>query len=175
MSVCHYFPSIAAISSVTERASIGNPSSRATLRSFRHQFGLQIQLQQAEHLRIAVLLHHVNALMRAHKVWNLVSERKRSNPQVIGRQFVFFAQLVARFDQCPMRAAESDDSNFGIRHGLRSPARAQPRAHFRTCVAAAPCCFHSLPDARCNCACALCPLPRVKYAAAGCCVPGKVR
>ena len=48
-----------------------------------HLVGGKIELEQAGQLRVAVLLDHINALMRGHKVVNLVSEGKGPDAQII--------------------------------------------------------------------------------------------
>jgi hypothetical protein len=60
------------------------------LRSFTTCSAGKIELQQARQLRIAVLFHHVNALVRRHKVVNLVRKRIRPDAHVIHVLPVFF-------------------------------------------------------------------------------------
>ena len=51
-----YLPSMLVSSSVMDRASSGSPVMWAMLRRRVDQFGLEIEFQQAEHLRVAILL-----------------------------------------------------------------------------------------------------------------------
>ena len=50
-------------SSVTERASSGKPVDMRDAAQARNRVWLDVQLQQAEHLRVAVLLDHVNPVV----------------------------------------------------------------------------------------------------------------
>src|SRR6266496_1152999 len=63
--------------------------------------------------------------MSANKIRNLWRKRECSNAQVIRSQIVLVAKLIARFGQRPVRAAESNDPNFGIRRSLQDRSRHQ--------------------------------------------------
>ncbi len=55
----------------------------------RDQFRLQVELEQAEHLRVAVLLDDVDALVLRDEVVNLTRERIGAQAQIIGLDAVF--------------------------------------------------------------------------------------
>ena len=79
----HYKPSLVANSSVM-RARVDRQSVVVqNAAQLHHLLGGKIQLQQARQLRVAVLLHHVNALMAGHKVVNLVRERIGADAHVV--------------------------------------------------------------------------------------------
>src|ERR1035437_148162 len=88
----------------------------------RRQFRFDVELEQASHLPVAVLLHHIHALVPLNEVVNLARKRIRPHPKIIRFQLVLFKQLIARFDDRPVRRAISDDADL-----RRSAAR-----HFRT-------------------------------------------
>ena len=69
------------------------------LRSFDHLIGGKIQLQQARQLRIAILLHHVDAIMAGDKVVNLVRKRISADAHVVHAQLVLFLDLVETLAQ----------------------------------------------------------------------------
>src|SRR6266853_594271 len=50
---------------------------------FQHQFRFQIQLEQAEHLGIAILFHYVNPFVLANEVCDLRRKGKRSDAQIV--------------------------------------------------------------------------------------------
>ena len=74
--------------------------------------GLQVHLEQGKHLRIAVLFHHVNPVVLLHKIVHFAGKRISAQTQIVGLDVVFLAQLVAGFDQPPVRSAVSDDPDL---------------------------------------------------------------
>ena len=68
---------------------------------------------QFTHLPVAVLLDHVDALHAFHKVQDVIIEGERPDAEVGGGNILFAAQLVAAFDDRPVRAAEGDDPDLG--------------------------------------------------------------
>src|SRR5712691_3939711 len=66
------------------------------------QFRPHIQLQQGEHLRIPILLDEVHALVLLYKIMHFARERISAQAQVIRFDVIFFAQLVAAFDDRPV-------------------------------------------------------------------------
>jgi hypothetical protein len=71
------------------------------LRSRVSQLRFQVQLEQAEHLRVAVLLDHIDALVLLDEFVHFARERIGPQAQIIGFDGVFVAQLVAAFDYAP--------------------------------------------------------------------------
>ena len=51
--------------------------------------GFNVQLKQARHLPVAILLDHINAFMLLNKFMHFARERIRAHPQIIRLQFVF--------------------------------------------------------------------------------------
>ena len=47
--------------------------------------GIEIGLQQVQHLGVAVLLHHIDAFMAGHELRDLLGEREGPDAQVVGR------------------------------------------------------------------------------------------
>ena len=78
----------------------------------RDQCWVDIQLDQAEHLRVAVLLHHVDAIMFLDEVVDFAGEWICLKPQVVGLDVVLVTQLISAFEDSPMRCAVCDDSDF---------------------------------------------------------------
>ena len=64
---------------------------------------LHVELQQAEHLRVAVLLDEINSVMLLHEIMHLARKWVCAQPQVIGLDIVLLAQLVAAFENRPVR------------------------------------------------------------------------
>ncbi len=64
------------------------------------------------HLRVAVLVDDVHALMGGDELVHLAGERKRLQPQVVGFDAVLVLQLVERLGQSVMRGAVGDDADF---------------------------------------------------------------
>ena len=73
----------------------------AMLRRRVWQRGLEVELEQAEHLRVAVLLDHVDPVVLLHEIVHFAGERIRPQAQIVGFDVVLLAQLVAGFDQSP--------------------------------------------------------------------------
>src|ERR1039458_9811877 len=84
-------------------------------------FNRDVQLQQLQHLRVAVLVDHVNPLVRSHKAVRLAGERISAQAQVVGLHSVFVLQLVEGLDHSVMRGAIRDDPHFVavVAHHLR--------------------------------------------------------
>ena len=57
-----------------------------------------IQLEQIEHLAIAVLVHHVDPLVRSDEVVHFAGEWVGPQPQIIDFDAVVALQLVQRFN-----------------------------------------------------------------------------
>ena len=60
----------------------------------RDQFRLYVELEQAEHLRVAVLFDHVNTFVLLDELVHFAGEGIRPQPQVIGFNIVFVALSV---------------------------------------------------------------------------------
>src|ERR1700730_11894062 len=58
-------------------------------------FRLQIQLEQTQHLRITVLLDHIDPSVLNNKLMHFARERISAQPQVIRVETIFLNQLVA--------------------------------------------------------------------------------
>ena len=78
-------------SSVMVRASIGSPLKWAMLRSFAHRVG-QIEFQQAQHLRVAVLLDHVYAFVRGDEIVDFAGKRIGAKAKIVRLDLVFLSQ-----------------------------------------------------------------------------------
>ena len=79
----------------------------------------QVEFEQAEHLPIAVLLDHVHPLVSGHK--GVHFGRKGEGPQthIVGFEPIFLLELIAALADREIRAAVSDQANFGFaRSGL---------------------------------------------------------
>ena len=66
-----------------------------------NQFRINVELQQAKHLGVAILLHHINSLVLLDKIVHLAGERIGPQPQVIRFSFIFFTQLIAAIRSGP--------------------------------------------------------------------------
>src|SRR5215470_10291760 len=73
------------------------------------EFYAYVELQQAQHLRIAVLFDHVDAVMLLNELVNLPRERIRLQAQVVGLEVVLLAKLVAALDDRPVRRTVGQD------------------------------------------------------------------
>src|ERR1700686_1399278 len=80
----------------------------------RDEFRFQVELEQAEHLRVAVLLNHINALVLLDEFVDFASERISTQTKIVGFDTVLVAKLVAAFDDAPMRRSVGDDSDFRV-------------------------------------------------------------
>src|ERR1700741_4223671 len=76
-----------------------------------YQLRPNIELQQAQHLRIAVLLDHIHALVLVNEVVHFARERISAQPQVVGLEVVFLPQLIAAFHDRPVRGSVSEDAD----------------------------------------------------------------
>src|SRR5262244_4447540 len=72
--------------------------------------GREIELEQLKHLRVTVLLHDVDPIVVLYEIVDIVIERISANAQVVRFHPEFFAQLVDRLQQRPVRSAISDDA-----------------------------------------------------------------
>src|SRR3984957_4809965 len=80
----------------------------------RNEFRFQIEFEQAEHLRVAVLLDDVNAVVLLDEVVNLAGEWVSAQAQVIGFDVIFVAQLVAAFSDSPVRRAVAQNPDARV-------------------------------------------------------------
>ena len=78
----------------------------------RGQLGLEVELEQGEHLRVAVLLDEVNAVVLLDELVHFAGEGICPEPQVVGLDGVFVAQLVAALGDAPVRSAVADDADL---------------------------------------------------------------
>ena len=101
-------------SSVTERASSGKSVEMGDAAQARGQFGFEVELEQAEHLRVTVLFDDVDAIVLLDEFVHLAGERIGAQAQVVGLDAVFVTQLVAAFDYAPVRSAVGDDTDLCI-------------------------------------------------------------
>src|SRR5215469_1085191 len=76
------------------------------------QRGLDVELEQAEHLGVAVLLDDVDGVVLLDEVVHLAGEGVGANAQVVGLDPVLVAQLVAALDESPVRGAVADDADL---------------------------------------------------------------
>src|ERR1035438_2395610 len=102
--------------------------------------GGKIELEQAGQLRVAVLLDDKNALMRGHKVVNLLGKRPRPDAQIIHVLGVTLLDLVEAFDEgaiggtegqiTDLRGSVPDHDRCGkkLAHGLKL---ARQTVHYR--------------------------------------------
>ena len=70
---------------VTVRASMGRPLKCSTERSLVSLRRIEVDLQQAQQLRVAILLDHVNALVPGDEVLHFLGERIGADAQIVGR------------------------------------------------------------------------------------------
>ena len=105
--VAIYLPSMDMISSVTERASMRQAVYVARRCAAWRIRVIHVELQQLQHLRIAILLDHVNAIVLFTKSCTSRGERIGPQPQIVGFDAVFLPQLIAGFDQSPSAKCHS--------------------------------------------------------------------
>src|SRR4051812_5277646 len=84
-----------------------------------HLVSSEIQLQQAQHLAIAVLFDDIYPLMLRHEIMHLTREWISAQAKIIGLQIKLFGELVAALFHCKISGAVSDDAD------LRCPIRNQ--------------------------------------------------
>ncbi len=101
-------------SSVTESRVDGQSVDMANRAQTRRQFRLDVELEQASHLPVAVLLHHIHALVPLNEVVNLARKRIRQHTKIVRFQFVLFGQLIARLDDRPVRRAISNNADLRL-------------------------------------------------------------
>src|ERR1700675_3104971 len=89
----------------------------------RSKFWFEVELEQTQHLCVAILLDDVDAIVLFDEFMNLAGKRISTEPQVIGFNRVLVAELVAAFSYAPMRSTVSDDSDLRCLGALE---------HFRT-------------------------------------------
>ena len=80
----------------------------------RNKFRFQVEFEQAEHLRVTILLHNVDALMLLDEFVHFARERIGPQPQVIGFDLVFIPQLIAAFGDSPMRGSITDNADLRV-------------------------------------------------------------
>src|SRR5438270_9843656 len=73
---------------------------------------LDIELQQTEHLSIAILFDHVHPLMLIDEVVHLAAEWKCADAKIIDIESIFVLQLVAAFAYGKVAAAVGDHAYF---------------------------------------------------------------
>ncbi len=78
----------------------------------RGEFGFEIELEQAEHLRVAILFDDVDAIVLLDEFVDFAGERIGAQAQVVGLDPVFVAKLVAAFGDAPVRGAVGDDADL---------------------------------------------------------------
>ena len=81
------------------------------------QVGRKLQPEKVVHLPVAVLLDHVDALMRSHELSDRAGQRQRTDPQVVGRQAPAGEQ-VAGFDDRVVGGAVRDQADRRARRGV---------------------------------------------------------
>src|SRR3984957_7482468 len=79
----------------------------------RGHFWFEVELEQTQHLCVAILLDDVDAIVLFDEFMNLAGKRISTEPEVIGFNRVLVAELVAAFRYAPMRSTVSDDSDLG--------------------------------------------------------------
>jgi len=110
--VAIYLPSMVLSSSVTERASSGSPSRWLMLRSRVVSSGFRSSLSSVSICASAILLDHVHALVLLDEVVHFPRERISAKPQVVRLNRIFITQLIAAFDNPPVRRSIRDDPNI---------------------------------------------------------------
>ena len=75
---------------------------------------IALHLEQRQHLAVAVLFDHVDAVAFLDELEDLGRERVRLQPEVRRRQLRFIGQLVARFDDGPVGCAVADDAHLAL-------------------------------------------------------------
>src|SRR5580704_3917879 len=78
------------------------------------QFRLEIEFQQAQHLRVAVLLDDINMFVLLDEFMHFARKRISPQPQVVGLEAVFFAHLIAAFGNAPVGSPITDDSDLRV-------------------------------------------------------------
>ena len=140
-------PSCSAIAEVIGAGVDGQPVEVQDRTQLRHHGRIEIDLQKIEHLRVAVLLHHVNPVMAGHKVVHLLRKGIGANAQIVGRNLAFAREFVAALDHRPVAGAISDDADLLLACAFKDRLRNQRAARSRTCAPAAACCSRSPRDA----------------------------
>src|SRR5208337_4176174 len=80
----------------------------------RRQFRLDVELQQAGHLPVAVLLHDISAVVPLNKIVHLAREWICQHPKIIRFQFVLARQLIARLDDRPVGRAIRNNADLRL-------------------------------------------------------------
>src|SRR5258708_5982319 len=76
------------------RASVdGQPVEVPDTTQLHDIFGLQIELEQAQHLRVTVLLDHIDTIVRSNKLMHFARERIGAQAQVIRVETILLIQL----------------------------------------------------------------------------------
>src|SRR5437764_15270136 len=96
------------------------------------QFGYflrtEIQLEQAQHLCVAILFYYINALMPLDKLMHIGIERKRPQAQIIGADLVLLRELIAALANREVASPKGNDSD--LRRSVRDYVRL---GHQATC------------------------------------------
>src|SRR5215475_4313494 len=79
-----------------------------------YQFGPHIELQQGEHLRVPILLDDVYAIVLLNELVDFACEWVRLEAQIVSFALVFFAELIAALNDCPVRGSVRDDSDLRL-------------------------------------------------------------
>src|ERR1700756_617927 len=96
-----------------------------------NQLRPDVELQQAQHLRITVLLDNVHALVLLDERVHFAGEGVSAQAQVVGLEVVFLLQLVAALDECPVRCSVGDDADFRLARGNHFRPRNEGARRFK--------------------------------------------
>ncbi len=118
---------------------MGRPLKWRMLRSFDDFFRRQIELEQAQHLRVAVLLDDVDALVRGDEVVHFAGERIGAQAQVICVEVVFLLELVAALAMAKSEVPKAMMPIFDLPVCTTSGRGTRVRA-VSNLLPAAPCC-----------------------------------
>src|SRR5262249_1007879 len=90
---------------------------------------IQIELQEAHHLSIAVLLNHIDPLVLCYEVVYLAAKWKRSNAQIVSTNLVLLLQLVAALAHSEIAAPVGNNTQLlaAIRDNFRTRRVRPPR------------------------------------------------
>src|SRR5690348_3992510 len=79
---------------------------------FGNVLRISFDSQQLINLAVAVLFDHIDPLVAANKIQDLLGERKCANAAIADRQAVFLPQLVERFHNGPVGRSVGDNANL---------------------------------------------------------------
>src|ERR1700721_2142919 len=95
------------------RARIDRQSMNMANRSqTRNQLRIDIELEQAGHLPVAILFDDIYPLVLFNKFVYLARKGIGTQAQIVSLEPVLFRQLIARFDDRPVRTAECNNANL---------------------------------------------------------------